>query len=100
MKMLGCYKNGNYLTTIWDDGTKVRETEEDEFIPSFAENMDIKITDYCDMGCPYSHEGSSKNGKHADIMTATFIDSLHPFQELAIGGGDITSHPDLIPFLE
>lgn len=100
MKMLGCYKNGNYLTTIWDDGTKVRETEEDEFIPSFAENMDIKITDYCDMGCPYCHEGSSKNGKHADIMTPTFIDSLHPFQELAIGGGDITSHPDLIPFLE
>lgn len=100
MKILGCYNNGNYMTTIWDDGTKIRETEEDEFIPSFAENMDIKITNYCDGACVYCHEGSSPIGSHADIMNAKFIETLHPFQELAVGGGDTTSHPDLIPFLE
>lgn len=95
------YKNGNYIVkfnTI--DGTKIRETEEDEFIPEFAENMDIKITNYCDMGCKYCHEGSSTKGKHADILNEKFVDTLHPYQEAAIGGGDVTSHPDLIPFLQ
>ena len=46
------------------------------------------------------HEGSSINGKFGDILNEKFIDTLHPYQEIAIGGGDATSHPDLIPFLE
>ncbi len=25
---------------------------------------------------------------------------MHPYQEVALGGGDATSHPDLIPFLQ
>lgn len=99
MKLLGTYKNGNYTTKIFSDGTKIRETEEDEFKPVFAENMDIKICNYCDIGCSYCHEGSNSDGKFADILNAEFIDTLHPHQELAIGGGDATSHPDLIPFL-
>ncbi len=100
MELIGSYKNGNIHTSIFSDGTKIRETEDDEFIPIFAENMDIKISDYCDMGCPMCHEGSSINGIHADILNQRFIDTLHPYQEVAIGGGDATSHPDLIPFLE
>ena len=100
MKLLGRYINGNTKTTIFSDGTRIRETEADEFVPAFADNMDIKITDACDMGCLACHEGSTLNGKHADILNEKFIDTLHPFQEVAIGGGDATSHPDLIPFLE
>lgn len=100
MGLLGRYKNGNFVTTILSDGTKIRETKDDEFIPSFAENMDIKICNYCDMGCKFCHEGSSINGKHGDILNEKFIDTLHPYQEIAIGGGDATSHPDLIPFLQ
>lgn len=100
MKLIGSYKNGNYITSIFDDGTKVRATKDDSFIPDFAENMDIKITDYCDMGCKFCHEGSGVHGNHGDILNASFIDTLHPFQEVAIGGGDATSHPDLIPFLK
>jgi len=99
VKILGRYINGNFRTTIFDDGTVVRETEENEFIPSFASNMDIKISNYCDMGCKFCHEGSTKNGKHGDILNAKFVDTLHPHQEVALGGGDVTSHPDLIPFL-
>ena len=95
------YKNGNYIVKFNTlDGTKIRETEEDEFIPEFAENMDVKITNYCDMGCKYCHEGSSTKGKHADILNEKFVDTLHPYQEVAIGVGDVTSHPDLIPFLQ
>ena len=46
MNLLGVYKNGNMRTCIFSDGTKIRETEDDEFIPDFAENMDIKISNY------------------------------------------------------
>lgn len=100
MELLGRYKNGNFVTTILSDGTKIRETKDDEFIPSFAENMDIKLTNKCNGGCAWCHEGSSINGKHGDILNEKFIDTLHPYQEIAIGGGDATSHPDLIPFLQ
>lgn len=100
MGLLGRYKNGNFVTTILSDGTKIRKTKDDEFIPSFAENMDVKLTNKCDGGCAWCHEGSSINGKHGDILNEKFIDTLHPYQEVAIGGGDATSHPDLIPFLK
>ena len=100
MELLGRYKNGNFVTTILSDGTKIRETKDDEFIPAFAENMDIKICNYCDMGCKFCHEGSTINGKFGNILNEKFIDTLHPYQEVAIGGGDATSHPDLIPFLK
>lgn len=100
MNLLGIYKNGNFTTKIFSDGTKVRETEDDEFVAAFAENMDIKISNYCDMGCKFCHEGSTKNGRHGDILNEKFIETLHPYQEVALGGGDATSHPDLIPFLQ
>lgn len=100
MELLGAYRNGNYRTLIMDDGTKIRRTNDDEFVPDFAENMDIKITNKCNMNCPMCHEGSTENGRHGDIMNEKFIDTLHPYQEVAIGGGDITTHPDLIPFLQ
>lgn len=100
MELLGRYRNGNYVTTILSDGTRIRETNDDEFIPDHAENMDIKITNCCLMSCPFCHEGSTKDGKHGDILNEKFIETLHPFQECAIGGGNILEHPDLIPFLE
>ena len=94
------YKNGNYIVHInLLDGTRIRETEEDDFVSDFATNIDMKATNYCDRNCEFCHEGSSKTGRHGDIMNEKFIETLHPYQELALGGGDITSHPDLIPFL-
>lgn len=99
MKTLGVYKNGNYNVRLLTDGTKIRETEEDEFIPAFAENCDCKITDKCDGGCPFCYEGCTPNGKHGDILNYKFLDTLHPYTELAINGNDM-SHPDLVPFLE
>lgn len=100
MNVLGTYKNGNYVVTILSNGTKIRETEADEFNADFPENIDIKITNRCDMNCPMCHENSYEGGQHGDIMNAKFIETLHPYTELAIGGGDALSHPDLVPFLE
>ena len=99
LKLLGIYKNGNYTVKVLSDGTKIRETLEDEFIPSFAENCDCKITDKCDGGCPFCYEGCTPNGRHGDVLNYKFLDTLHPYTELAINGNDM-SHPDLIPFLE
>lgn len=99
MKLLGKYTNGNYKVFLYSDGTKVRETDEKSFVPAFAENCDVKITDYCDGGCPWCYEGCSTNGKHADLFGQEWINTLHPYTELALNGNDL-SHPQLIKFLE
>lgn len=99
MSILGQYQNGNYSVTILSDGTKIRENDLDFFDAEFPESMDIKITNACDMSCPMCHEDSRPDGKHGDILNLPFLDSLHEFTELAIGGGNPLSHPDFIPFL-
>lgn len=94
------YKNGNYTVSInLANGTKIRENDLDNLTPAFAENCDCKITDRCDGGCEFCYEGCTPNGKHGDILNPKFLDTLHPYTELAINGNDL-SHPDLIPFLE
>lgn len=100
MKLLGVYTNGNTKNMIFSDGTRICETNDDEFKFDYARSQDIKITNKCDVGCKFCHEGSTRDGEHGDIMNEKFIETLHPYQEVAIGGGDITSHPDLIPFLQ
>jgi MoaA/NifB/PqqE/SkfB family radical SAM enzyme len=99
MKLLNTYTNGNYTITLFDDGTKIRETYEDVFISSFPECIDLKITNQCDMGCVYCHEDSTIAGKHGDILNTEFINTLKPFTELALGGGNVLSHPNLVEFL-
>ena len=98
MNIIGRYRNGNYTVSLYNDGTKVRETNDDDFIPAFAECCDMKITDKCDGGCPFCYEGCTSNGKHGDL-NAEFLNHLHPYTELAINGNDLT-HPDLVPFLK
>lgn len=98
MNIIGKYKNGNYVVTLLSDGTKIRETNDNEFIPSFSEGIDMKITDKCDGGCPFCYEGCTPNGRHGDILNYKFLDTLHSYTELAINGNDL-SHPDLVPFM-
>ena len=100
MNLIGKYMNGNVLTKIFSDGTLVRCTKDDEFKPAFASNIDIKICNRCDMNCPMCHEGSVPDGELGDILNENFINTLHPYQEVAIGGGNVLEHPDLIPFLK
>lgn len=100
MEIIGSYKNGNYNVTIFGDGTKVRFNNLDYFEAKFPENIDIKITNQCNMNCPMCHEDSCSDGDHGDIMNLEFINTLHPYTELAIGGGNPLSHPDLEKFLE
>lgn len=94
-------KNGNYMMFIdLATGTKIRKNNLDCFIPEKPESMDIKITNKCDMGCAFCHENSTADGLHGDIMSLKFIETLLPYTELALGGGNPLTHPDLVPFLE
>ncbi len=101
------YENGNYTVSInLNDGTKIRENDLDFFDAAFPESMDLKITNRCTdpLGpgcgnCKFCHENSGPCGKHGDIMSPSFIDKLHPYTEISIGGGDALEHPDLLPFL-
>ena len=94
------YRNGNYTVTLdTKTGTKIRENDLDFFEADTVESMDIKITNYCDMGCKMCHENSSPLGQHGDILGPSFLDKLHPYTELAIGGGNPLEHPDLYEFL-
>ena len=99
MNLLSKYNNGNYTVEIYDDGTKIRETEDSEFNASFPENIDIKITNKCLNNCSFCYESSSPEGKHGDL-NVDFIKTLKPYTELAIGGGNPLSHPDLHEFLK
>ena len=99
MKLIGKYVNGNYKVMLLEDGTKIRFNDLDNLTPAFAESMDVKLTDKCSVGCIFCYENSSPNGKHSDIMNQAWIQSVHPYTELAINGNDM-DHPQLEEFLK
>lgn len=95
------YKNGNSVIIIdLNDGTKERITMDEEFQLEFPESLDICCTTMClGANCEFCYANCGPYGKHADIMNAKFIDTLHPYTEVALQLNDLT-HPDMIPFLE
>lgn len=93
------YKNGSYVVIILDDGTKIRYNKLGVYKPNRVESMDIKITNKCDMGCMMCHENSTPTGEEANLLDNPIIDSIPPYTELAIGGGNPLSHKDLVEFL-
>ena len=97
MKLLGRYKNGNVNISIFDDGTRICESEDDEFVFDFPLNIDVTITTKCDGGCPFCYMNCTENGIHADLNQA-WVDTIHPYTEVALNGNDL-SHPGLIDFL-
>lgn len=97
-KMIGGYKNGNYFVELYQDGTKIRQSMDGTFVPAFAESCDVTITKKCDGGCPFCYVNCTPDGKHAELLNNEFLDTLHPFTEMAINGNDL-SHPQLEEFL-
>lgn len=67
------------------------------------ELVDVKITDYCDIGCAYCYQGSTTSGKHAsmeDIRTLAREFFKAGVLEVALGGGEPTRHPHFVEILE
>jgi len=92
--------NGNVKVQLFADGTKIRTfTDNPNLI--HPESIDIKITNNCDLGCAYCHEQSALNNNHADLSKLLeVIKDLPAGVELAIGGGNPLSHPDIVYLLE
>ena len=96
----GVYKNGNSICKInLDNGTKIRETKDDYWDLAFPESLDLNIGNRCDGGCPFCYINATPNGIDAELLNVPFIDTLHPYTEVAINGNSV-DHPQLIPFLE
>lgn len=102
MDVLYSYQNGDYKVTIYSDGTKEREWDETKPCkPNLPESIDVKITDFCDLNCPYCHESSTTKGTHGNLdELLVALDGLPSGTELAIGGGNPLSHPGLYDFLQ
>lgn len=66
------------------------------------ELVDVKISDYCPLGCAWCYQDSDEHGKHAPRETlssvARALGDLKVF-ECAIGGGEPTLHPEFGTFL-
>ena len=93
-------RNGNTLVGIGEDGAKYRYTPDGEApTPEHPESIDLKITDFCEEKCPMCHENAGLSGRHGDL-NHPLLNSLQPYTELAIGGGDPMAHPDLYSFLQ
>lgn len=84
MKLLAKYQNGNLTTTLWDDGTRVRETEDAFFKPAFAENVDIHTSNRCDNGCAMCYANCTKDGKFGKLSGWNFLKTLHKGTEMAL----------------
>lgn len=102
IKLLYKYLNGNVEVSIFSDGTKIQEwPDNEEPNPQYPNSIDVKITNYCNIGCPYCHEMSNVDGKHADLdYLLSKLQDLPRGTELAIGGGDPLSHVLLSLFLK
>ena len=93
------YKNGNTTVKIdLLDGTRVMETEDDDFNLDFPVSMDLNIGNKCDGGCPFCYINASPDGINADLMHQPWLDTVHPYTEIAINGNSV-DHPQLVPFL-
>lgn len=98
MKMIGSYRNGNTQTTLYEDGTKIHVTNDEEFKYNWAESCDVQISQRCDNGCEFCYAGCSPTGKHGDLTSWKFLHTMHPYTEVAINL-QFPTPPNLMEFL-
>lgn len=102
-----CRKDGEWWT-IFNRSTGNRvvlsfEPDPAPYKPLTPTLIDFSISDYCDIGCTYCYKGSTKNGAHMksdDVYR--FVSDIEQAEvfEVAIGGGEPTQCPHLIPILD
>lgn len=81
------------------DGTKLRFAIGPYAKARVPELVDIKITDWCDMGCSFCYQGSWLGGKHASMDNMNYIIeqlSSAKVPEIAAGGGETLDHPHVV----
>lgn len=102
------YRSLGYTTFFdGDSGFFARVPDRDQpepfWSPHGPELMDISITNWCDMGCPFCYKSSTRRGQHMRLDDyKSVIDQaaeMGTFQ-VALGGGNPNQHPDFIEILE
>lgn len=101
-------KDGAWWTIFSrQSGLKIRMSFEDDAEPlakgETPELVDIKITDYCPIGCHFCYQGSTKEGLHATFSAIENVaESMRDMEvfEVAIGGGEPTMHPQFVESLQ
>lgn len=97
---------GHFTVFSQKCGTKIRFTPNGIPAPqssTIPELVDLKITDYCAMGCDYCYMDSTEKGKHAklsDLESLAYSLGRQGVFEVAIGGGEPTEHPDFINIIK
>lgn len=101
-------ENGVYVMMATNTGDKIRfnfnidETPSEYTKAITPELVDLKITNYCEADCSFCYQSSSRKGKHVPIEELkSIIDLLYDADvfEVAIGGGEPTTHPNFIELL-
>lgn len=78
------------------DGTKLRFAVGSYVKAKRPELVDIKITDWCDVGCSFCYQDSTLQGRHASMSNMELVvERLAGAKvfEVALGGGETTGHP-------
>jgi hypothetical protein len=99
MKLPISYQNGTYFVVTKETGCS--KFIGDTFKADFPDTIDLKVTDYCNAGCAFCHENSTKKGTHADFHALKGFLNNFPWVgiQLAIGGGNPLAWPYLDEFL-
>ena len=93
------YINGNYLVKLDTNNYTLEKRplrRGESFIPSFPDSIDIKLTNKCNIGCPFCHESSVPDGKtfNPDHLKKLLSELPSVGIELAFGGGDVLEIKD------
>lgn len=101
MKKVSEYINGTYLVEHYSDGTKILKDPSEKFQAEFPDNLDVKITSFCDMGCNFCYEDSNVSGSHckSDPLLSK-LSKLPEGIEVTLGGGDPLSHPEILKIVK
>ena len=100
-------KDANYRS-IWCNGKTLRfaiDPSEEITELKYPEFYDIKVTGNCEGKCSYCYMDSKPENHYENIVNKVriFFEEMTPNQlpfQVALGGGEPTSHPDFIKLLQ
>jgi organic radical activating enzyme len=101
------FKESNYKAIFFNHKTLRFKPDQSRPMTAlkYPEFYDVKITNTCEGKCPWCYQNSNPEDPHYDNILENVIEYFKPMTEnerpfqVAIGGGEPTSHPDFIPLL-
>ena len=76
MEKLFEIENGNAIVTLYEDGTRVVETDDDFLDLKQPLSLDINISNRCYNNCPYCYANNTPQGKVADLSDIDYLEDI------------------------